>query len=48
MASIQREIEISVPASRAWDALRDVGAPCAVPIGRFGKRAVGEPFVWLR
>lgn len=25
MASIQREIEISVPASRAWDALRDVG-----------------------
>lgn len=26
MASIQREIEISVPASQAWAALRDVGA----------------------
>ena len=26
MASIHREIEISVPSSRAWSALRDVGA----------------------
>ncbi len=26
MASVHREIEISVPAARAWDALRDVGA----------------------
>ena len=26
MASVQREIEISVPAANAWDALRDVGA----------------------
>ncbi len=26
MASVHREIEISVPATRAWDALRDVGA----------------------
>ncbi len=26
MASVHREIEISVPAAHAWDALRDVGA----------------------
>ncbi len=26
MASVHREIEISVPAAQAWDALRDVGA----------------------
>ncbi len=26
MASVQREIEISVPAENAWDALRDIGA----------------------
>jgi carbon monoxide dehydrogenase subunit G len=26
MASVQREIEISVPAANAWNALRDVGA----------------------
>lgn len=26
MASVHREIEISVPATQAWDALRDVGA----------------------
>lgn len=35
-------------ADKAIRRLRDVGAPCAVAIGRFGKRAVGEPFIWLR
>jgi selenide,water dikinase len=35
-------------AEKAVRRLRDAGAPCHQIIGRFGKRAVGEPFVVVR